>query len=474
MRSRTACFGELQSDSQVTLYKNGVRRCVYGAGLAALLPLLACRVPEPDPGDVRLARLAANTAADAIDDLGAVDDPGAAGIRDAFRAAALAALAYARTAHAKAPERTNQAYTRSLEAADASDKLGAALAVALESWAALETGALRSRAERKAAEAAARATAAELAAQEADREAVYATYIGDRELNVGLALSIAELGANLGLGDVDAQLKAAHAAAAEARRSAFAELNAERSADHAALLSAIAKLEGLMEAADSARRAGTSRWFDLVAENQARRVALLAAQEAMHAEVEVMKSEHEILEAVLLEYVSLVATSMRDPGADPEVFLASARDTLSKSREATLTSRQVVVSARKIAHATTLAVVDAVGGSSSAIARAVRLGDAGETGPAIHAVRAEAVRNAIGEAVRAELTSQSALLSSVAREVAEDAAKAALDEAEQAELEALHATRVAAADVEAAERLRVEAITAYRVAAAAWLSLEDD
>lgn len=440
-------------------------------GLAAVLSVLACGVPEPDPASVRLARLAANTAADAIDDLGAVIDPDGAGVRDAFRAAALAALQHAREAHETAPETTADAYAKSLDAADLSDRLGDALSVALESRAALDAGVLDAHAKSKAADAADRAGEADRTAQEAERYARYDAYRGDSELGAGHALTIEELEANLGLGDVDPQQEAAHAAAAEARRSAFAKLEAERSADLARFRGAITKLEGLMEAADSAWRADAPGWFDVTAQNRARRVALLAAREAVDAELEAMKAEHAAAEVALLEYALLFETSRRNPD-DREAFLAAARDTLGKHREATLASRQVVVSARKVARVTILAFVEAVGGSSGAVGRAVRTGDAEGAGSAIHTVRAEAVRNAIDEALQVELKLTSEFLSTRAREAAEAAAKASR-EAEQAEMEALHAVEVVAADIDAAERLRVEAIGAYRRASAAWLALQD-
>ena len=102
------------------------------------LPLLAaCTAPTdpaplPDPAAVRLAALTAAAAADAIDDLGAVDDPDAAGVRDPFRDATREALEAARTARDTAPEATAAAFARSLDAAEAAESLGDDLALALE------------------------------------------------------------------------------------------------------------------------------------------------------------------------------------------------------------------------------------------------------------------------------------------------------------------------------------------------------
>ena len=60
---------------------------------------LACTAPaDPDPAAVRLAALTVAAAADSIDDLQAVDDPDAAGVRDAFHNATREALVAARQA----------------------------------------------------------------------------------------------------------------------------------------------------------------------------------------------------------------------------------------------------------------------------------------------------------------------------------------------------------------------------------------
>ena len=45
---------------------------------------IACTGGDPEPGAVRLAALTADAAADVLSDLAAVDDPDAAGVRDAF------------------------------------------------------------------------------------------------------------------------------------------------------------------------------------------------------------------------------------------------------------------------------------------------------------------------------------------------------------------------------------------------------
>lgn len=93
---------------------------------------LACTAPEPDPAAVRLAALTAAAAADSIDDLRAVDDPDAAGVRDAFRNATREALAAARQARDTAPAATATAFAESLKAAETAEHLGDALALALE------------------------------------------------------------------------------------------------------------------------------------------------------------------------------------------------------------------------------------------------------------------------------------------------------------------------------------------------------
>ena len=103
-----------------------------GSRLLIVVAVLACSAPAPDPAAVRLAALTAAAAADAIDDLQAVDDPDAAGVRDAFRNATREALAATREARDTAPDETAAAFARSFEAAEAAERLGDALARALE------------------------------------------------------------------------------------------------------------------------------------------------------------------------------------------------------------------------------------------------------------------------------------------------------------------------------------------------------
>ena len=97
--------------------------------LAGLAVTLAC---APDPAAVRLAALSAAAAVDTLDDLGAVSEPEAPGVRDAFRAAAIRALEHAQAAYRTAPNHTQYAHDLSLEAAHAADQFGDAFALALE------------------------------------------------------------------------------------------------------------------------------------------------------------------------------------------------------------------------------------------------------------------------------------------------------------------------------------------------------
>jgi len=105
---------------------------------AALVPVLAvvaiaCAGPgEPEPGAVRLAALTADAAADVLSDLAAVEDPDAAGVRDAFHAANVTALGNARLAHESAPRATQAAYALSLEASGSADTFARALSAAIE------------------------------------------------------------------------------------------------------------------------------------------------------------------------------------------------------------------------------------------------------------------------------------------------------------------------------------------------------
>lgn len=104
---------------------------------AAALCFVACAA-EPDPAEDRLAALAASSAVDALDDIQAVYDPDAAGVRDRFRDATQEALEAASRAHATAPAGTADAYGRSLEAAEAAQRFGDAMALALEALAEYE------------------------------------------------------------------------------------------------------------------------------------------------------------------------------------------------------------------------------------------------------------------------------------------------------------------------------------------------
>lgn len=103
----------------------------------AAVVFAACAA-EPDPAEVRLAALAASSAVDALDDIQAVDDPDAAGVRDRFRDATQEALEAASRAHATAPAATADAYARSLEAAEAAERFGDVMALALETLAEYE------------------------------------------------------------------------------------------------------------------------------------------------------------------------------------------------------------------------------------------------------------------------------------------------------------------------------------------------
>lgn len=93
---------------------------------------LACAEGDPEPGAVRLAALTAGAAADVLSDLAAIDDPDAAGIRDAFHAANVTALGNARLAHESAPRATQAAYALSLEASESADTFAQALSAAIE------------------------------------------------------------------------------------------------------------------------------------------------------------------------------------------------------------------------------------------------------------------------------------------------------------------------------------------------------
>ena len=93
---------------------------------------LACAEQTPDPAAVRLAALTASAAADVLSDLAAVDDPDAAGVRDALHAANVTALSNAARAHDSAPHATAAAYALSLEAAEAAGTFADVLGEAIE------------------------------------------------------------------------------------------------------------------------------------------------------------------------------------------------------------------------------------------------------------------------------------------------------------------------------------------------------
>ena len=100
--------------------------------LALAVLVAGCAGPDPEPGAVRLAALTAGAAADVLSDLAAVDDPDAAGVRDAFHAANVTALDNARLAHDSAPRATRAAYALSLEAAETAGYFAEVLGAAIE------------------------------------------------------------------------------------------------------------------------------------------------------------------------------------------------------------------------------------------------------------------------------------------------------------------------------------------------------
>lgn len=100
--------------------------------LALAAAAIACAGGDPEPGAVRLAALTASAAADVLSDLAAVNDPDAAGVRDAFHAANATALDNARLAHESGPRATRAAYALSLEAAESADRFAEALGAAIE------------------------------------------------------------------------------------------------------------------------------------------------------------------------------------------------------------------------------------------------------------------------------------------------------------------------------------------------------
>lgn len=88
--------------------------------------------------EIRLAALTASGAADALDDLQAVDDPDAAGVRTEFRNATRLALEAASKAYDASPAIAATAFDLSLEAAEAAERFGDAFASALEARGELE------------------------------------------------------------------------------------------------------------------------------------------------------------------------------------------------------------------------------------------------------------------------------------------------------------------------------------------------
>lgn len=100
--------------------------------LLAVVPLLVACAEDLDRGAALTAALAASGAFDALDDLGVLEDPDAAGQRDAFRAATVGALERAREANRTAPRATAAAYRLSLNAGELADHFGLAFGAALE------------------------------------------------------------------------------------------------------------------------------------------------------------------------------------------------------------------------------------------------------------------------------------------------------------------------------------------------------
>ena len=118
----------------------------------ALAAAVACDGGQPEPGAVRLAAMTAGAAADTVSDLAAVDDPDAAGIRDAFHAANVTALDNAHLTHDSAPRATRAAYSLSLTAAESANRFAEALSAAIEARDELAAQAQASRAASESAE----------------------------------------------------------------------------------------------------------------------------------------------------------------------------------------------------------------------------------------------------------------------------------------------------------------------------------
>ncbi len=103
--------------------------------MAAAVTLATGALPaggQSQRAEIRLAALTAAAAADALDDLQAVDDPDAAGVRTEFRNATRHALQAASKAYDSAPAFAAKAFDLSLEAAEATERFGDALGSALE------------------------------------------------------------------------------------------------------------------------------------------------------------------------------------------------------------------------------------------------------------------------------------------------------------------------------------------------------
>ena len=91
-----------------------------------------------DAAAVRLAALTPSAAAEALEDLRAVDDPDAAGVRAEFRSATRHALEAASRAYDSSPTFTVTAFDLSLEAAEAAERFGDAFTSALKARGELE------------------------------------------------------------------------------------------------------------------------------------------------------------------------------------------------------------------------------------------------------------------------------------------------------------------------------------------------
>ncbi len=144
--------------------------------MAAAVTLATGALPaggQSQRAEIRLAALTAAAAADALDDLQAVDDPDAAGVRTAFRNATRQALEAASKAYDSAPAFTATVFDLSLEAAEAAERFGDALARALEARGELEAVVPEAAQTRSALDAARRADSIFRAAKIA-REAVLA------------------------------------------------------------------------------------------------------------------------------------------------------------------------------------------------------------------------------------------------------------------------------------------------------------